>query len=68
MGNYTDRAVIDMRGNGEMSPKYSKLINVCVMLEIDPGRDVLDRNDAAHAAALLVSDALAEAVKGHGPT
>ena len=67
MGNYTDRSVIDMRGNGDMSPASSNLINVCVLLEIDPGRDVLDRNDAAHAAALLVSDALAEAVKDLEP-
>ena len=67
MGNYTDRSVIDMRGNGDMSPASSNLINVCVLLEIDPGRDVLDRNDAAHAAALLVSDALADAVKDLEP-
>ena len=67
MGNYTDRSVIDMRGNGDLTPKSSKLINVCVMLDIDPDRDVLDRNDAAHAAALLVSDSLAEAVKDLDP-
>ena len=67
MGNYTDRSVIDMRGNGDMSPASSTLINVCVLLEIDPGRDVLDRNDAAHAAALLVSDALADAIKDLEP-
>ncbi len=67
MGNYTDRAVIDMRGNGDRSPPFSKLNNVCVVLETDPTRDVLDRNDAAHSAALLVSDALAETVRNLEP-
>jgi glycine reductase len=63
MGGYVDRTLIDMRGNGDLSPAYSRLHNVCVVLEVDDTLDVHDRNQAAHAAALHVSDSLAGATK-----
>lgn len=63
MGGYVDRTLIDMRGNGDLSPAFSRLQNLCVALEVDPDLHVHDRNDAAHAAALLVSDALADCTR-----
>ena len=67
MGGYVDRKLIDMRGNGVKSPSESKLINLCVILEIDDSLHVHDRNDAAHGAALLVSDTLAATTKDLEP-
>lgn len=63
MGGYVDRALIDMRGNGDLSPAFSRLQNLCVVLEVDPDLHVHDRNEAAHSAALIVSDSLAECTR-----
>ncbi len=63
MGGYVDRAMINMQGNGDLSPAFSRLQNLCVVLEIDPDLHVHDRNEAAHTAALLVSDTLAETTR-----
>jgi len=57
---------IDMAGPGAVSP-YSKLQNVCVVLDVDRSLSIDDQNIACHAAALLVSDTLAMATKGLTP-
>jgi sarcosine reductase len=67
MGGYVDRALIDMRGNGDQSPAFSRLQNLCVVLEVNPDLHVHDRNEAAHSAALLVSDTLAESTRNLEP-
>jgi glycine reductase len=63
MGGYVDRTLIDMRGNGDLSPAFSRLHNVCVVLDVDETLDVHDQNHAAHLAALYVSDSLGNATR-----
>lgn len=54
---------LDMSGPwGDLMP-YSSLINVCVVVEPDPGLGVDARNDAVHKATLTVSDMLAEVTR-----
>jgi glycine reductase len=48
---------IDM-GLGSPVP-YTAFPNLCVVLDVDTALDIEDRNNAAHSAALLVSDQLA---------
>ncbi len=49
---------IDMTGKGPESP-INTIPNLCVVLTVDPALSIEDRNDAAHGAALVVSDRLA---------
>lgn len=58
---------LDMSGPyGEMYP-YAKLQTLCVVVEPDPALGDEARNDAAHMAALTVSDHMAAATLGLTP-
>jgi glycine reductase complex component B subunit alpha and beta len=62
-GDYVD-LFLDMSGPwAEMIPQ-SKLQNVCLLVEPDPGLHIEIKNEAVHNAALVVSDCLAEATRG----
>ncbi|MCH9039265.1 MAG: hypothetical protein IIC23_07715 [Chloroflexi bacterium] len=58
---------LDMTGPwGELMP-YNSLINICVVVEPDPGLGVDARNDTVHKATLTVADKLAEVTKDLQP-
>lgn len=58
-GSWPDRSLIDMRDRGEETSPYAELINICLLLEVDTSLPIEMQNDAAHRAALLLSDRLA---------
>ena len=58
---------LDMSGHyAEMYP-YSRLHNLCVVVEPDPALGDESRNDAVHRATLAVTDHVAAAVRGLTP-
>jgi len=57
---------IDMSGPGAVTP-FASMPNLCVVVEADPRLSIEDQNEAAHAAALMVSDKLAGATVGLTP-
>ena len=52
---------LDMSGPWAEVMPYTSLLNLCVVVEADPGLGVDARNDAVHKAVLTVSDRLAAA-------
>lgn len=65
-GDYVD-LFLDMSGKwAELIPQ-SRLLNVCLVVEPDPGLSIQVQNYAVHHAALVVSDELAKATKDLTP-
>ena len=65
-GDYVE-TYLDMSGHyGEMYP-YSRLLNLCLVVEPDPALGDESRNDAVHRAALTVADHVAAATRGLTP-
>ena len=58
---------LDMSGPWAEIIPQSSLLNLCVVVEPDPGLGVDARNDTVHKAALTVSDHLAEATRDLEP-
>jgi glycine reductase complex component B subunit alpha and beta len=61
-GDYVE-IYLDMSGPWADMLPHSKLINVCVVVEPDPGLGNEAQNDAVHNAALVVNDQLAAATR-----
>jgi sarcosine reductase len=59
-------AFIDMSGPGAVAP-FAAIPNLCVVVEVDPEVAIEDQNEAAHGAALLISDRLAGATADMRP-
>jgi glycine reductase complex component B subunit alpha and beta len=58
---------LDMSGDYARMYPYSRLHNLCVVVEPDPALGDESRNDAVHRATLAVSDHVAAAVRGLPP-
>jgi sarcosine reductase len=65
-GDYVE-IYIDMSGPWADMLPHSKLINLCVVVEADPGLGNEAQNDAVHCAALVVNDEVAAATRDLTP-
>src|SRR5262245_60098052 len=65
-GDFVDE-YIDMMGPWAEITPHSALINICLVVEPDPGLAVQTKNEVVHRATLAVSDTLAAAVRGLRP-
>ena len=61
-GDYVE-TYLDMSGPWAAMLPHSKLLNLCVVVEPDPGLGNEAQNDAVHKAALVVNDAIAAATR-----
>src|SRR5262249_38653189 len=57
----------DMSGPWADAIPFSKLINICLIVDADPALTVADQNEAVHRATLLVCDRLAETTRSLSP-
>ncbi len=58
---------LDMSGPAADLTPFGSTLNLCLVVEPDRQISIFDQNDAIHAASLLVTDRLAETVKGLEP-